>query len=157
MVSIFNDETPHNNQNWSSGLWFSFILSAYVWTLQINLVLLRLKCPFIPSTPPLPIILTILLQRIDWMVFNAIWAVLLQLTINYGNICIKLWFQCTEQLKARFLPSPVVIKKRIEGLIEREYLARTQEDRLVQWFLAHLAQWVMWGIVITFSPSLTVP
>ena len=32
-------------------------------------------------------------------------------------------------LKPRFLPSPVVIKKRIEGLIEREYLARSQEDR----------------------------
>ncbi|KAH3808320.1 hypothetical protein DPMN_136673 [Dreissena polymorpha] len=37
--------------------------------------------------------------------------------------------ECTEQLKSRFLPSPVVIKKRIEGLIEREYLARTPEDR----------------------------
>jgi len=37
--------------------------------------------------------------------------------------------QVTEQLKARFLPSPVVIKKRIEGLIEREYLSRTAEDR----------------------------
>ena len=41
--------------------------------------------------------------------------------------CIKV----TEQLKARFMPSPQVIKKRIEGLIEREYLARTPEDRLV--------------------------
>ena len=40
--------------------------------------------------------------------------------------------QVTEQLKARFLPSPVIIKKRIEGLIEREYLARTPEDRYVQ-------------------------
>jgi len=27
------------------------------------------------------------------------------------------------------MPSPVVIKKRIEGLIEREYLARTADDR----------------------------
>ena len=40
-----------------------------------------------------------------------------------------LHLQVTEQLKARFLPSPVIIKKRIEGLIEREYLARTPEDR----------------------------
>nr|CAD7571801.1 unnamed protein product [Timema californicum] len=36
--------------------------------------------------------------------------------------------EVTEQLKSRFLPSPVIIKKRIEGLIEREYLARTPED-----------------------------
>ena len=38
-------------------------------------------------------------------------------------------FQCTDLLRPRFLPSPVVIKKRIEGLIEREYLARATEDR----------------------------
>ena len=37
--------------------------------------------------------------------------------------------QCMEQLKARFLPSPMIIKKRIEGLIERDYLARAPEDR----------------------------
>lgn len=39
--------------------------------------------------------------------------------------------EVTEQLRGRFLPSPVIIKKRIEGLIEREYLARTPEDRYV--------------------------
>jgi len=44
--------------------------------------------------------------------------------------------ECTEQLKSRFLPSPVVIKKRIEGLIEREYLARTAEDRKVYTYVA---------------------
>lgn len=42
----------------------------------------------------------------------------------------------TSQLKSRFLPSPVFIKKRIEGLIEREYLARTAEDRKVYLYLA---------------------
>lgn len=44
--------------------------------------------------------------------------------------------EVTEQLKARFLPSPVIIKKRIEGLIEREYLARTPEDRKVYTYVA---------------------
>ncbi|XP_055371842.1 cullin-3 isoform X2 [Condylostylus longicornis] len=42
----------------------------------------------------------------------------------------------TSQLKSRFLPSPVFIKKRIEGLIEREYLARTPDDRKVYVYLA---------------------
>jgi cullin 3 len=36
--------------------------------------------------------------------------------------------EVTNQLKARFLPSPLIIKKRIEGLIEREYLSRSNED-----------------------------
>jgi len=35
------------------------------------------------------------------------------------------------------LPSPVIIKKRIEGLIEREYLARTPEDRYVKYDVIH--------------------
>jgi len=53
--------------------------------------------------------------------------------MNHSNlvseVCLYILKQVTEQLKSRFLPSPVVIKKRIEGLIEREYLARTPEDR----------------------------
>ncbi|XP_071034184.1 cullin-3-A [Parasteatoda tepidariorum] len=44
--------------------------------------------------------------------------------------------EVTEQLKSRFIPSPVVIKKRIEGLIEREYLARTAEDRKLYTYVA---------------------
>ena len=39
--------------------------------------------------------------------------------------------QCVQQLKNRFSPNPVIIKKRIESLIERDYLARSPEDRLV--------------------------
>jgi cullin 3 len=44
--------------------------------------------------------------------------------------------EVTEQLRGRFLPSPVIIKKRIEGLIEREYLARTPEDRYMKFAIA---------------------
>ncbi|XP_026326666.1 cullin-3 isoform X2 [Hyposmocoma kahamanoa] len=44
--------------------------------------------------------------------------------------------EVTEQLRVRFLPSPVVIKKRIEGLIEREYLARSPDDRKVYTYVA---------------------
>jgi len=40
----------------------------------------------------------------------------------------------TEQLKSRFLPSPVVIKKLIEGLIERDYIARTPEDGYAEFY-----------------------
>lgn len=43
--------------------------------------------------------------------------------------------EVTNQLKSRFLPSPVVIKKRIESLIEREYLARTNQDMWVYSFI----------------------
>lgn len=37
--------------------------------------------------------------------------------------------EVTEQLRTRFIPSPVIIKKRIEALIEREYLARTDDRK----------------------------
>jgi hypothetical protein len=39
--------------------------------------------------------------------------------------------EVANQLKTRFPPSLVVIKKRIECLIEREYLARAPDDRYV--------------------------
>lgn len=41
-----------------------------------------------------------------------------------------------EQLRTRFMPSPVIIKKRIEALIEREYLARTETDRKIYTYVA---------------------
>lgn len=44
--------------------------------------------------------------------------------------------EVTNQLKSRFLPSPVVIKKRIESLIEREYLARATEDMKMYTYVA---------------------
>ena len=51
------------------------------------------------------------------------------------NDCAFLWcvcvcLQCIQQLKTRFNPVPSVIKKRVESLIERDYLARAPEDRL---------------------------
>uniref|UniRef100_A0A2S2P2L0 Cullin-3 n=2 Tax=Schizaphis graminum TaxID=13262 RepID=A0A2S2P2L0_SCHGA len=44
--------------------------------------------------------------------------------------------EVVEQLRDRFLPSPVIIKKRIEGLIEREYLSRSAEDRRTYLYVA---------------------
>jgi len=41
-----------------------------------------------------------------------------------------------KQLSSRFCPNIVAIKKRIESLIEREYLARSAEDRKVYTYLA---------------------
>jgi len=44
--------------------------------------------------------------------------------------------EVTKQLQARFLPNPVVIKKRIESLIEREFLERDKVDRKLYRYLA---------------------
>ncbi|XP_074598196.1 cullin 3 isoform X2 [Brevipalpus obovatus] len=52
--------------------------------------------------------------------------------MNHANLVTEV----TEQLRQRFMPSPVVIKKRIEGLIDREYLSRTPEDRKVYTYVA---------------------
>ena len=43
--------------------------------------------------------------------------------------------EVVEQLAKRFQPSPVIIKKRIEGLIEREYIKRSDTDRKVYVYL----------------------
>ncbi len=42
----------------------------------------------------------------------------------------------TNQLKARFLPDPVLIKKRVESLIEREYLERDKVNHKLYHYLA---------------------
>merc|ERR1712232_40532 len=44
--------------------------------------------------------------------------------------------EVTKQLSVRFVPSPQFIKKRIESLIEREYLERAQDDRRVYVYMA---------------------
>mmetsp|Transcript_9335 Transcript_9335/g.19083 ORF Transcript_9335/g.19083 Transcript_9335/m.19083 type:complete len:765 (+) Transcript_9335:530-2824(+) len=44
--------------------------------------------------------------------------------------------EVTKQLSVRFVPSPQFIKKRVEGLIEREYLERDETDRRVYMYVA---------------------
>ncbi|KAF5838342.1 Cullin [Dunaliella salina] len=44
--------------------------------------------------------------------------------------------EVTRQLAGRFLPNPALIKKRIESLIEREFLERDSEDRRLYRYLA---------------------
>ncbi len=44
--------------------------------------------------------------------------------------------EVTRQLSTRFVPQPAVIKKRIENLIEREFLERDQADRKLYRYLA---------------------
>jgi len=44
--------------------------------------------------------------------------------------------EVTKQLSNRFVPTPQFIKKRIESLIEREYLERRDEDRRVYQYVA---------------------
>lgn len=52
--------------------------------------------------------------------------------LDHNNIVAEV----TKQLQSRFLPNPVVIKKRIESLIEREFLERDKEDRKLYRYLA---------------------
>jgi len=52
--------------------------------------------------------------------------------LDHNNIVAEV----TKQLQARFLPNPVVIKKRIESLIEREFLERDKSDRKLYRYLA---------------------
>ncbi|KAL6635913.1 Cullin-domain-containing protein [Neocallimastix sp. 'constans'] len=44
--------------------------------------------------------------------------------------------EVTNQLSSRFMPTPTAIKKRIESLIEREYMERSSEDRKLYLYLA---------------------
>jgi cullin 3 len=44
--------------------------------------------------------------------------------------------EVVEQLNKRFQPSPLIIKKRIEGLIEREYMKRADHERKLYIYLA---------------------
>ncbi|KAJ0905199.1 putative cullin protein, neddylation [Helianthus annuus] len=45
--------------------------------------------------------------------------------LDHDNIVAEV----TKQLKSRFSPNPVVIKNRIESLIEREYLEQDKGDK----------------------------
>ena len=44
--------------------------------------------------------------------------------------------EVTRQLSSRFVPVPANVKKRIESLIEREYLERDRSDRRLYKYLA---------------------
>ncbi|GAB2297208.1 hypothetical protein Dimus_031321 [Dionaea muscipula] len=52
--------------------------------------------------------------------------------LDHNNIITEV----TKQLQSRFLPNPVEIKKRIESLIEREFLERDNADRKLYRYLA---------------------
>eukprot|EP00252_Welwitschia_mirabilis_P001892 TRINITY_DN1185_c0_g1_i1.p1 TRINITY_DN1185_c0_g1~~TRINITY_DN1185_c0_g1_i1.p1 ORF type:complete len:733 (-),score=125.87 TRINITY_DN1185_c0_g1_i1:316-2514(-) len=52
--------------------------------------------------------------------------------LDHNNIVTEV----TKQLQSRFLPNPAVIKKRIESLIEREFLERDKIDRKLYRYLA---------------------
>ncbi|KAH9609527.1 hypothetical protein KSS87_023476 [Heliosperma pusillum] len=52
--------------------------------------------------------------------------------LDHNNVIAEV----TKQLQSRFLPNPVEIKKRIESLIEREFLERDSADRKLYRYLA---------------------
>ncbi|CCD74336.1 Cullin-3 [Caenorhabditis elegans] len=52
--------------------------------------------------------------------------------LNHNNLVAEV----TQQLRHRFMPSPIIIKQRIETLIEREYLARDEHDHRAYQYIA---------------------
>ena len=44
--------------------------------------------------------------------------------------------ECIKILSSKFLPDPQLIKRRIEGLIERDYMDRDKEDRTIYNYIA---------------------
>ena len=44
--------------------------------------------------------------------------------------------ECTKILSIKFPPDPQLIKKRIEGLIERDYMEREKDDRRIYKYIA---------------------
>ena len=44
--------------------------------------------------------------------------------------------EVTKQLISRFAPNPQDIKKRVESLIEREYLERDRDDKRIYLYVA---------------------
>ncbi|KAL6960751.1 Cullin-3A [Sarracenia purpurea var. burkii] len=55
-----------------------------------------------------------------------------QRVLDHNNIVAEV----TKQLQSRFLPNPVVIKKQIESLIEREFLERDKVDQRLYRYIA---------------------
>lgn len=53
-------------------------------------------------------------------------------TLDHANLVAEV----TRQLASRFKPSPTDIKKRIESLIERDYLERDNDDKKILHYLA---------------------
>ncbi|CAL2044162.1 hypothetical protein CAEBREN_07404 [Caenorhabditis brenneri] len=52
--------------------------------------------------------------------------------LNHNNLVTEV----TQQLRHRFMPSPIIIKQRIETLIEREYLQRDENDQRAYQYIA---------------------
>eukprot|EP01132_Coremiostelium_polycephalum_P004125 gene4125-5161_t len=53
-------------------------------------------------------------------------------TMDHSNLISEV----IKQLQSRFVPNPIIVKKRIESLIEREYLERSKHDRKVYNYMA---------------------
>jgi hypothetical protein len=49
---------------------------------------------------------------------------------------VQLVAEVAQQLQSRFRPDPLVVKKRIEQLIEQEYLKRSEADRSTYQYVA---------------------
>ena len=63
---------------------------------------------------------------------RSYYLIILSFSFQHNNLVSEV----TQQLSPRFVVAPAVIKKRIEALIERDYLARTPDSMKVYNYIA---------------------
>lgn len=98
---------------------------------------IKVKIPIVHSKKAAALEASNLEERIDDDRKHMIEAVIVKIMKTRKRLSHQeLIIEATKILAMKFKPDPAVIKKRIEGLIERDYLERDKDDRKFYKYLA---------------------